>query len=59
MTPVMTNNCGDMADLEALFCVDEKGRLFRKLVYERPELVSTIKKLLPVFDREGILDTMH
>lgn len=59
MTPLMTNDCGEMADLEAVLIDDDRSKLFRKCVMKRPELVSTIKKLLPVFDYEGLLDPLQ
>lgn len=55
----MTNDCGDLADLEAVLLDDDKAKYFRQQAVKRPQLVATIKKLLPVFDAEGILDPMH
>lgn len=59
MTPLMTNDCGEMADLEAVLIDDDRAKMFRKRVMKRPQLVSTLKKMLPVFDYEGLLDPMY
>uniref|UniRef100_A0A336MB58 CSON013154 protein n=2 Tax=Culicoides sonorensis TaxID=179676 RepID=A0A336MB58_CULSO len=59
MTPIMTNDLGDMADLEALLINNERSKKFAELCMKRPDFQETIKRILPVFDREGLLDPIH
>lgn len=59
MTPIMTNELGEMADLEALLVENQKSKLFAELCVKRPAIQKTVKRLLPLFDREGLLDPLH
>lgn len=55
----MTNELGDMADIEALLLENERSKAFQKLAMKRPVFQDTVKKLLPIFDQYGLLDLMH
>lgn len=54
--PIHINeNCED-ADLEALFGSDEKSARYRRTVFSNPRVHSNVRKLLPIFDKTGLLD---
>lgn len=59
LMPIMTNELGDMAELEVLLVDNEKSKTFAELCMKRPVFQEAVKRLLPVFDRQGLLDPLH
>ncbi|XP_022222562.2 uncharacterized protein LOC111074171, partial [Drosophila obscura] len=53
---IMLNDQTADADFNALIQDDERGRIFRRLVYSNKKFQEFVKHLLPVFDRSGLLD---
>lgn len=59
MLPSMINEVADDADFESLMMDDEKARRFKKTIMSNPKFKVILQKLLPVFDREGLLDPLE
>lgn len=59
MMPLMTNELGDLAELEVILIDNEKSKKFAELCMKRPVFQDAVKILLPKFDREGLLDQLH
>ncbi|XP_055375525.1 uncharacterized protein LOC129608190 [Condylostylus longicornis] len=55
--PVMLNEETEDADFNALMAEDERAFNFKRTIYKNKRVVQNLKKLLPHFDRRGILDT--
>ncbi|KAH8267231.1 hypothetical protein KR026_008600 [Drosophila bipectinata] len=53
---ILTNDETADADFHALMKEDERGRRFRKLLYNNKSLRENLKYLLPRFDRSGLLE---
>jgi len=45
-------------DMETVMAVDEKSMAYRRRVYSNPTFQAVARKVLPYFDRKGILDEM-
>lgn len=53
----MTTNNSEDADIHSLLDDDERARKFRRTCFSgNKEYQNVLKKLLPVFDRRGLLD---
>ncbi|EDW84847.1 uncharacterized protein Dwil_GK14343 [Drosophila willistoni] len=55
---IMINDQNADADFNGLMLDDERGRKFRKLIYTNKKLRDILQRLLPVFDRCGLLDVV-
>ncbi|XP_030373465.1 uncharacterized protein LOC115623334 [Scaptodrosophila lebanonensis] len=55
---IMINDQNADADFNALVKEDERGRNFRKLLYNNKKLQDNVKRVLPVFNRCGLLDVV-
>ncbi|XP_075145288.1 uncharacterized protein LOC142220185 [Haematobia irritans] len=53
---IMTTNQSEDADIHSLMDNDERSKAFRRKCLENKELQFILKKMLPVFDRRGLLD---
>ena len=58
MLPSMINTCGDDADFESLMMDDEKAMRFKTRIMKNPKYQEILEHILPVFDREGLLDPL-
>ncbi|XP_075145287.1 uncharacterized protein LOC142220184 [Haematobia irritans] len=54
--PNMTNSQNEDADIHSLFDHDERAKNYRRICLENKDLQTVLKKMLPVFDRRGLLD---
>lgn len=54
--PIQINENSEDADLVALFGTGEKPVRYRNTIYSNPKVHNNIKRLLPIFDRRGLLD---
>ncbi|XP_055923413.1 uncharacterized protein LOC129953901 [Eupeodes corollae] len=53
---VQINDKNDDADFHALMSEDERGLNYKSLVFQNEKVQKNLKRLLPVFDRKGLLD---
>ncbi|XP_037817351.1 uncharacterized protein LOC119607481 [Lucilia sericata] len=54
--PIQRNVVNDDADFNALMQSDERAIRFKNTCYTNPYIQNIIKKLLPVYERRGLLD---
>ncbi|TMW48478.1 hypothetical protein DOY81_006441 [Sarcophaga bullata] len=54
--PIQRNIVTDDADFNALMQSDERARRFKYTCYTNPYIQKMIKQLLPVYERQGLLD---
>lgn len=54
--PLQINEKPDQGDAFALLGNDEQSKKFRRMIYSNPRVHRTLKKLLPIFDKQGLLD---
>ena len=55
--PLMINDKTEDADFNGVIKDDERGRRFRRMLYDNKVVQDYMKKLLPMFDAKGLLDT--
>lgn len=53
---VMINENTEDADIQALMLDNERGRKFRNMLYTNKVAQQNAIKLLPYFDKRGLLD---
>ncbi|EDV91299.1 GH14835 [Drosophila grimshawi] len=56
---IMVNDNTDDADFNALMVDNERGRNFRRRMYNNKRIQEHVKHWLPVFDRCGLLDVLN
>ena len=44
------------ADLDALVGSDDRAKRYRKVIYQNKKVQKNLCNLLPVFERQGLLD---
>lgn len=52
----MLNEHTENADFEALLLGDERSRLFKRLIYQAPNIQANLRKLIPFYERLGVFD---
>lgn len=56
VAPIQRNVVNDDADFNALMQSDERAVRFKNTCYTNPYIQNIIRKLLPVYERRGLLD---
>lgn len=59
MLPSMINECSIDADFESLMMDDAKALRFKRKLMKNPKYQAILRKILPQFDREGLLDPLY
>lgn len=52
----MMNERLDDADIESLLSDDERGRSFKKMLFQAPRVQATLRVLLPYYDQLKLFD---
>lgn len=54
--PIMLNENSEDADIAALHGNDERALRYKAMIFTNPKVQENLRALLPVWDRNGLLD---